>query len=232
MRPRSARAARTASRFSPAWHLALGARGGGEMRGRRVTLTDVQTSSTLAPRHPASPVVRRRAGAGECGRARASWHYGPACGKLLRGKSRLRPGPRFVVTTGIRPERVGTIRVQLTPPVPLRDSRPAHRGARFASRNVRVSSEVSRRTERAVLCARHVAVVDRRHPRGGPHSSCSDSVRSYMSGMPALCRSKLRQSPRLSLWSMQRRRAVGRNHLPRAPRTRWPKESGDRLIAS
>ena len=160
-----------------------------------------------------------------------SWHYGPACGKLLRGKSRLRPGPRFVVTTGIRPERVGTIRVQLTPSR-RPDSRPAHLGRGSFASNVRVSSEVSRRTERAVLCARHVAVVDRRHPRGGPHSSCSDCAVSYMSGMPALCRSKLRQSPRLSLWSMQRRRAVGRNHLPRAPRTRWPKETGDRLIAS
>ena len=31
---------------------------------------------------------------------------------------------------------------------------------------------------------------------------------------------------------MQRRRAVGRNHLPRAPRTRRPEEAGDRLIAS
>lgn len=129
VRPRSARAARTASRFSPAWHLALGARGGGEMRGRRVTLTDVQTSSSLAPRHPASPVVH---GDRRSGRVRScSWHYGPACGKLLRGKSRLRPGPRFVVTTGIRPERVGTIRVQLTlsrRPA-TRHSRPrAHRG--------------------------------------------------------------------------------------------------------
>ena len=105
-----------------------------------------------------------------------SWHYGPACGKLLRGKSRLRPGPRFVVTTGIRPERVGTIRVQLTPSR-RPDSRPgpaAHLGRGSFASNVRVSSEVSRRTERAVLCARHVAVVDRRHPRGGPHSSCSD----------------------------------------------------------
>jgi hypothetical protein len=41
-----------------------------------------------------------------------------------------------------------------------------------------------------------------------------------------------RQRQRLSLRSMQRRRAVGRNHLPRAPRTRRPEEAGDCLIAS